>query len=110
MAGAFGLNSCKALFLRRLPLALAAALCLCAVGLPAEAQELRVSQPNAARFPQVAVYAYPIDSRGVLVPGLKANDFSITENGLPAKIESVTSGGTTLDIALALDCSKSMLD
>ncbi len=108
MASATSLNSCKSVGLRK-ALTLVASALICAFAAPVGAQELRVSQPNAAGFPEIAVYAYPTDARGLLVPGLTAADFTVTENGLPALIRSVTTGGTTLDLCLVLDCSRSML-
>lgn len=70
----------------------------------------RLGQPNAARFPEVVLYAYPTDLRGTLVGGLNATAFRITENGKPAAVASVESEGGSLDICLAIDCSPSMLE
>jgi len=86
-------------------------------GFPAAAQQaapggapsgVRLAQPNAARFPEVTLYAYPVDERGVLIGGLKAEQFQVTENGRPAALLRVDSQGGSLDVCLALDCSLSM--
>jgi hypothetical protein len=47
---------------------------------------LRLGQPNSARFPQVTLYAYPTDGRGLLIPNLPPGAFSVTENGSPAEV------------------------
>lgn len=76
----------------------------------ASAQSLRLAQPNAARFPEVTLFAYPTDGRGVLVDGLGRESFRVTENGQPAELVSVENQGGELDVCLALDSSGSMLD
>jgi VWFA-related protein len=90
-------------------LLLACLLALLLAAVPAAAQSVRLAQPNAARFPEVTVYAYPTDVRGVLVGGLDARAFNVTENGRPARVLKVDSRGGSLDVCLALDCSISML-
>lgn len=70
---------------------------------------LRVAQPNTARFPQVTVYAYPTDARGLLLTGLPPSAFQVTENGSPAEILGVETKGGTLDVCIALDRSPSMI-
>lgn len=70
---------------------------------------VRLGQPNAARFPEVVLYAYPTDNRGLLMGGLRSESFRVTENGRPAQILQVESEGGTLDVCLAIDCSPSML-
>jgi VWFA-related protein len=77
---------------------------------PAAAQSVRLAQPNASRFPEVTLYAYPTDERGVFRSGLGADAFRISENGRPAKVTRVETKGGTLDVCLALDCSISMLE
>src|SRR3954467_14744228 len=77
---------------------------------PAGAQELRAAQANAARFPEVTLFAYPTDARGVLVGGLDASAFRLTEDGRPARITRVDSDTGSLDVCLALDRSMSMLE
>lgn len=74
------------------------------------AASLRLAQPNAARFPEVTLYAYPVDARGVFMSGAGANAFQVTENGLPAQIRSLDARGGSLDVCLALDCSLSMVN
>ncbi|HEU4754963.1 MAG TPA: FHA domain-containing protein [Armatimonadota bacterium] len=69
-----------------------------------------MAQPNAARFPEVTLYAYPTDARGLLMSGLSGSAFRVTENGLPAQVVRVEARGGTLDLCLALDRSPSMLD
>jgi VWFA-related protein len=81
--------------------------------LPASGQGgagVRVAQPNAARFPEVTLYAYPTDARGVMPNGLAAGSFRVTEDGAPASISRVDAEGGSLDVCLALDRSPSMLD
>lgn len=77
---------------------------------PASAQGLRVAQPNAAHFPEVTLYAYPTDHRGVVLENLAPNTFHVVEDGKDAGSPRVTVGGGSLDICLALDRSPSMLD
>lgn len=77
---------------------------------PAASQEMRLGQPNAARFPEVTLYAYPLDARGVMVGGLDASSFRVLEDGKPAQILGVTSSGGSIDVCLALDRSLSMLE
>src|SRR5688572_8511417 len=72
-------------------------------------QILRLAQPNAARFPEVTLYAFPTDARGVLLGGLGASDFHVTENGQPGEVVRVDTRSGSLDVALALDCSRSMI-
>ncbi len=86
---------------------------LCAAA-PARAQlssgaGVRLGQPNAARFPEVVLYAYPTDDRGLLMGGLHAGSFRVTENGQPARVLEVDGEGGTLDVCLVIDCSPSML-
>lgn len=97
------------------PLLVLAGLTVTAAGLPARAQtaraagaHLRLAQPNAARFPRVTLYAYPTDSRGLLMTGLPARAFQITENGSPAGSVEVSASGGTIDVCLAIDRSWSM--
>ena len=71
---------------------------------------LHAAQPNAARFPNVTLFAYPTDSRGLLVGGLAPGDFRVLENGRPASIAELKSQGGSIDVCLALDRSPSMLD
>jgi Ca-activated chloride channel homolog len=71
--------------------------------------ELRVAQPNASRFPEISLYAYPIDSRGTFISGLGPSDFHVLEDRREARVLSVESSGATLDICLTLDCSLSMV-
>lgn len=75
---------------------------------PAGAQSLQLAQPNAARFPEITLFAYPTDARGVLQGGLGPAHFQVTENGLPAQILRVDARGGSLDVCLALDRSRSM--
>jgi len=75
---------------------------------PAGSQALRLAQPNAARFPEVTLYAYPTDARGALVGDLQAGAFRVTENGLPARVTRVEARTGFLDVCLVLDCSHSM--
>jgi VWFA-related protein len=71
---------------------------------------VRLAQPNAARFPEVTVYAYPTDARGALISGLGATSFQVLENGLPAEVLRVQAEGGFIDVCLALDRSPSMID
>lgn len=71
---------------------------------------MRLGQPNTARFPHVTVYAYPTDARGLLVGGLPAQAFQVSEEGAAAEIVRVEADGGTLDVCIALDRSPSMLD
>ncbi len=75
------------------------------------AAEVRVAQPNAARFPEVTLYLNPVDARQRYVPGLERlpGAFRVQEDGKPAQILSVTSSGNYLDVCLTLDCSYSMV-
>jgi Ca-activated chloride channel family protein len=74
----------------------------------AQTAGLRLAQPNAARFPEVSLYAYPTDPRGAVLSGLDAAAFEVRENGLPAAITSVQAAGVPLEVCLALDRSPSM--
>ncbi|MCC2672909.1 MAG: hypothetical protein K0Q72_5381 [Armatimonadetes bacterium] len=74
------------------------------------ANTLRLAQPNSARFPAVTLFAYPTDTRGVRIGGLRPDSFQVTENGLPAEVLKVESEGGSIDVCLALDRSPSMLD
>jgi len=71
---------------------------------------LRLAQPNAARFPTVTLYGFPTDARGVRIGGLRPDSLQVTENGLPAEVLKVESDGGSVDVCLALDRSPSMLD
>src|SRR5688500_9899447 len=88
--------------------ALVLGLAAAAAGSPAAAQSLRVAQPNASRFPEITLYAFPADARGLMMSGLGARDFQVTENGQAAALSSVESKAGTLDVCLALDRSLSM--
>lgn len=101
--------------MKRLSLKLACLGALLALGVPAAAQttagaSLRLSQPNTARFPDVTLFAYPTDARGVLVSGLSASAFQVEEDGALAQVTRVEAKGGSLDVCLALDRSPSMLD
>src|SRR5438046_225 len=76
----------------------------------AEAQSLRLAQPNAARFPEVTLYVYPVDARGAPLRGLDPAGFRVLEDGAPAQVLRAQGSGGSLDVCLALDCSMSMLD
>lgn len=95
--------------MRRLGFRLVLLVILCWAG-PAASDEMRLGQPNAARFPDVTLYAYPTDARGVMVGGLDATSFRVLEDGKPAQIVGVTGNGGSIDVCLALDRSLSMLD
>ncbi len=71
---------------------------------------MRLAQPNTARFPEVTLYAYPTDARGLVIGGLEASAFQVRENGTPAQILRVENVGGSIDVCLALDRSPSMLD
>jgi VWFA-related protein len=75
---------------------------------PSAGVQLRVAQPNSARFPRITLYAYPTDSRGLLMSDLPSGSFAVTENGAPAGNLEVTAKGGTLDVCLAIDRSPSM--
>jgi VWFA-related protein len=76
---------------------------------PGVAQTLRLAQPNAARFPEVTLFAYPTDARGVLLGDLDASSFRVTEDDAAAQILRVENDGGEMDVCLTLDLSGSML-
>jgi VWFA-related protein len=69
-----------------------------------------VSQPNAARFPRVTLYAQQTGGRGGRNSGPTARHFQVRENGQPARIVDLETEGGALDVCLALDCSLSMTE
>jgi VWFA-related protein len=71
---------------------------------------IRLAQPNASRFPEVTLYAYPVDPRGVLMGGLDRSAFQVMENGMPAEVLRVQAEGGYLDVCLAVDRSPSMTE
>jgi VWFA-related protein len=94
---------------RYLELLVAVVLLLPAARVSAQ-QGVRVAQPNAARFPEVTLFAYPTDERGIVPGGLGTGAFQVIENGSPARILKVEGEGGSIDVCLALDRSPSMLN
>ena len=78
--------------------------------LPSAAQTVRLAQPNAARFPEVTLYAYPTDIRGAFMSGLGPGELHVLEEGRPVLDPRVEARGGSIDVCLALDRSPSMLD
>ena len=84
--------------------------CLCLAPASAGAQGLSLAQPNVARFSEVTLYAAPLDTQGRRIPGLGVGDFAIQEDGTSVSQLSVESNRSQLDVALSLDCSRSMVE
>lgn len=99
-------------YARTFPVFILAALLVSAAPVNAQtaAGRLDVAQPNAARFPEVTLYAYPTDGRGALISGLGKEAFQVTEDGASAPVLRVEAKGGSLDVCLALDRSPSMLN
>lgn len=91
-------------------LILAAALAWLAASGPAGAQDLRVAQPNAARFPEITLYSLPRDARGQPINGLDRERWRIREDGAAAEILDVRERGGHIEVCLAIDASLSMLE
>lgn len=82
-------------------------LCLVAVGARAGAT-LRVAQPNAARFPEVTLYALPSGSGGTAAGGLDGRAFRLWEDERAVPQFRLEARQGPMDICLALDRSLSM--
>ena len=96
---------------RRGSVAFFALLALC-WGHPAFSQqaELRLAQPNAARFPRIRLYALPQDGAGRTIDDIAAERFQVIEDGKPGQVLSVRAKAGKLDVCLVIDRSESMLD
>ncbi len=91
---------------------------LVSAGLPARAEQgstalapstHRLAQPDAARFPEVRLFAYPTDSAGRVLPNLSPRQFRVLEDGTPATVLQVLGGEAgSLAVCLVLDRSGSM--
>ncbi len=82
-------------------------LCLGAAGAQAETA-LRVAQPNAARFPEVTLYALPSGAGGAAVGGMEGRAFRLWEDERPVPRFQLETRQGPMDICLALDRSLSM--
>src|SRR5262245_52519754 len=86
------------------------ALALLAPPGPAGAQgRLRLAQPDASRFPEVRLFAYPTLADRRVIPDLSPSRFRVIEDGQPAPVLAVQGGGAgSVAVCLALDRSGSM--
>lgn len=76
---------------------------VCQNGLAATAQ-------FSSRVSLVEVYATVTDSAGRLVKGLRAEDFTVEEDGVPQAIQAFANGEFPLTVAVGIDRSFSMSD
>ena len=77
----------------------------------AGASRVSISKVSADAFPEVTLDVTVLDGVGVPVPGLKASEFSVTDNGRGATISKVvetTSTEAGLTLVLGLDASGSL--
>jgi len=77
----------QALGRRHLGLALFLSL-VCAPMLVAET--LRVERADTSAFPEIVIDVVPLDSKNLAIPGLRASDFAVSEDGTAVRISSVT--------------------
>jgi VWFA-related protein len=92
----------------RLPLLLSLALCAAMSLLPAQQQQpTGVNATYTVRTQLVQIYM-TVTGGGHRVNGLKASEFSLTEDGVPKEIAAVDSETVPLQVALLLDTSESM--
>ncbi|HWQ14997.1 MAG TPA: VWA domain-containing protein [Roseiflexaceae bacterium] len=75
----------------------------------AEEPPARVTQVDASRYPEITVYVRVADGAGQPLGGLDADDFQITEGGIPVEITAFAGGGASpVAAALLIDRSASM--
>jgi Ca-activated chloride channel family protein len=94
-------------------------LVLCCAGLLAQDASPRAPEPPSAKAATIRVSSDLInfgvivtDKRGTIVPGLTADDFEITEDGIPQTIRTFAVGAEArpdLHVGLMFDQSESML-
>ena len=70
----------------------------------------RAAGQFTSRVSLVEVYATVTDTRGRLVKGLRAEDFTVAEDGAPQTIQAFAYGEFPLTVAVGLDRSFSMSD
>jgi VWFA-related protein len=70
---------------------------------------LLLAQPDAGRFPEVRLFAYPTGRDGHPLQDLHSRQFTVTEDGKPAAMLNVRGGSTgAVAVCLVLDRSGSM--
>lgn len=72
---------------------------------------VQYSQVDASRFPTIVSYLSVSDSHGVRVTGLRAEQFTVREDGMresPVWVEEIGEGNDAVRVALAVDRSGSM--
>ena len=85
-----------------------AGLCMVLAGFAAAVP--RAAGQFTSRVSLVEVYATVTDTRGRLVKGLRAEDFTVAEDGAPQTIQAFAYGEFPLTVAVGLDRSFSMSD
>jgi VWFA-related protein len=70
----------------------------------------RVTQVDAARYPDVTLYVGVTDADGQPVGGLAASDFAVTEDGQPVTIDGFAGAAGPISTVLVIDRSGSMED
>ncbi|MBA3944189.1 MAG: VWA domain-containing protein [Herpetosiphonaceae bacterium] len=68
----------------------------------------RVTLIDKSAFPKVSSYLLLKDAAGQPIQGLQANNFSVTEDGIPVKVDFTSAGQQALTIILVIDHSGSM--
>lgn len=101
--------------MHRAALAAFALLIVVALTLPATAAAqatppaVRIAQIDTSAYPQVTLHVSVSDPAGRSQPGLRQQDFRITEDGDPVAISAFVGGGATaVSALLVMDCSGSM--
>jgi VWFA-related protein len=101
---------------RLLPLILFLVGALLLAGLPPTAaaqpavSDVRVTQVDTSRYPEVTLYVAATDAAGQPRGGLRRADFGVTEDGTPVEISAFDGGGGAIAAALVLDRSGSMAE
>jgi VWFA-related protein len=99
-----------------LPLILFLAGALLLAGLPPTAaaqpavSDVRVTQVDTSRYPDVTLYVAANDVAGQPRGGLRRADFAVTEDGTPVEITAFNGSGGAIAAALVLDRSGSMAE
>jgi VWFA-related protein len=70
--------------------------------------DVRVTQVDTSRYPEVTLYVAATDAAGQPRGGLRRADFAVTEDGTPVEISAFDGGGGAMAAALVLDRSRSM--
>jgi len=89
-------------------------LCALALMLPSAVRaaggpQVRVTQVDNSKYPNVTVYVSVKDAVGQAITGLKQNEFSLTEDGTPVQIVDFRGGElVAISTVLVIDCSNSM--